>query len=134
MTSWMRRLLRGEAGFTTVEMIITIVVGGLVMAAVFPIFLLVSRVERTFSASAQARAVGIIAEQTIGQDLRTYAVVRTGPQTLVGMDGEVRESGLVFVDGELWHAHAGDGTQLLAGEHVQVDALNGLELTVTPKR
>jgi membrane-bound serine protease (ClpP class) len=60
--------------------------------------------------------------------------VTTGPQTLIGMNGDVRESGLVFVDGELWHAHTSDGTPLLAGEHVQVDALNGLELTVTPKR
>jgi membrane-bound serine protease (ClpP class) len=59
--------------------------------------------------------------------------VTTGPQALIGMNGEVRESGLVFVDGELWHAHTSDGTHLLAGEHVQVDALNGLELTVTPK-
>ena len=60
--------------------------------------------------------------------------VASGPQMIVGMDGEVRESGLVFVDGELWRAHAGDGTQLRAGEHVAVDALNGLELTVTPQR
>jgi membrane-bound serine protease (ClpP class) len=58
--------------------------------------------------------------------------VRTGPQTLVGMNGEVRGSGFVFVDGELWRAHTSDGTQLLAGEHVEVNALNGLELTVTP--
>ena len=55
-------------------------------------------------------------------------------RSIVGMDGEVRELGLVFVGGELWQAHASDGTQLLAGEHVEVDALNGLELTVTPKR
>jgi len=48
------------------------------------------------------------------------------------MNGEVRGSGLVFVDGELWRAHTSDGTQLLAGEHVEVNALNGLELTVTP--
>jgi membrane-bound serine protease (ClpP class) len=60
--------------------------------------------------------------------------VTTGPQTLIGMNGDVRENGLVFVDGELWHAHSSDGTQLLSGEHVEVDALNGLELTVTPKR
>ncbi len=60
--------------------------------------------------------------------------VTTGPQMLVGMNGDVREHGLVFVDGELWHAHTSDGTQLVAGEHVEVDALNGLELTVTPKR
>src|SRR2546430_13431529 len=48
------------------------------------------------------------------------------------MNGEVRGSGLVVVDGELWRAHTSDGTQLLAGEHVEVNALNGLELTVTP--
>jgi len=60
--------------------------------------------------------------------------VTTGPQTLIGMNGDVRENGLVFVDGELWHAHTSDGTRLLPGEHVQVDALNGLELTVIPKR
>jgi membrane-bound serine protease (ClpP class) len=60
--------------------------------------------------------------------------VLLGPQTLVGMSGEVREGGLVFVAGELWHAHADDGTQLLAGERVEVDDLRGLELTVTPIR
>jgi membrane-bound ClpP family serine protease len=60
--------------------------------------------------------------------------VTTGPQTIVGMNGEVRQGGFVFVDGELWQAHASDGTQLRAGEHVAVDALNGLELTVTPQR
>ena len=60
--------------------------------------------------------------------------VKTGPQTLVGTSGEVRLDGLVFVDGELWRAHASDGSPLLAGERVQVDALDGLELTVTPLR
>ena len=60
--------------------------------------------------------------------------VKTGPQTLVGMSGVVRLDGLVFVDGELWRAHASDGSQLLAGERVEVDALDGLELTVTPLR
>jgi membrane-bound serine protease (ClpP class) len=57
--------------------------------------------------------------------------VALGPQTLVGMNGEVREGGLVYVAGELWQAHARDGSQLRAGERVQVDALSGLELTVT---
>jgi len=83
MTSWMRRLVREQAGFTIVEMIVTVAVGGLVMAAVFPIFLLVNRVEQTFSANAHARALGLLAEQAFEQDLRTYAVVETGPQTLV---------------------------------------------------
>jgi membrane-bound serine protease (ClpP class) len=60
--------------------------------------------------------------------------VKTGPQTIVGSEGEVRDSGLVFADGELWRAHASDGSQLRAGERVEVEALDGLELTVTPVR
>jgi membrane-bound serine protease (ClpP class) len=56
--------------------------------------------------------------------------VAVGPQTLVGMNGEVREGGLVYVAGELWHAHTPDGSELQAGQRVQVDALSGLELTV----
>jgi membrane protein implicated in regulation of membrane protease activity len=58
--------------------------------------------------------------------------VRTGPQALVGAAGEVRPDGLVFVGGELWRAHASDGSQLRAGERVEVRARDGLELTVTP--
>jgi membrane-bound serine protease (ClpP class) len=60
--------------------------------------------------------------------------VKTGPQTLVGASGEVRESGLVFADGELWRAHTKDGSQLRPGERVEVEALDGLELTVTHVR
>jgi membrane protein implicated in regulation of membrane protease activity len=60
--------------------------------------------------------------------------VKTGPQTLVGASGEVRESGLVFADGELWRAHTNDGSQLRPGERVEVEALDGLELTVTRVR
>jgi membrane-bound serine protease (ClpP class) len=60
--------------------------------------------------------------------------VKTGPQTLVGSSGEVRESGLVFADGELWEARTSDGSQLRPGERVEVEALDGLELTVTHVR
>jgi membrane-bound serine protease (ClpP class) len=60
--------------------------------------------------------------------------VKMGPQTLVGAEGEVRLDGLVFVDGELWRAHTSDGSQLHAGERVEVRARNGLELTVAPFR
>jgi membrane-bound serine protease (ClpP class) len=59
--------------------------------------------------------------------------VTTGPQALVGANGEVRANGLVFIDGELWRAHTSDGSELLPGERVEVDALDGLELTVTPQ-
>jgi membrane-bound serine protease (ClpP class) len=60
--------------------------------------------------------------------------VKTGSQMLVGAEGEVRSGGVVFVNGELWHAHMSDGTQLLPGEQVEVKALEGLELTVKPVR
>ena len=56
--------------------------------------------------------------------------VSVGPQTIVGRTGEVRAPGLVFVNGELWHAHAGDDSELVPGERVEVEAVEGLELTV----
>ena len=56
--------------------------------------------------------------------------VKTGAQMMIGKTGEVRSPELVFVDGALWSAKAADGTPLTPGEHVQVDAVNGLVLTV----
>jgi membrane-bound serine protease (ClpP class) len=60
--------------------------------------------------------------------------VLMGPQTLLGAPGVVREGGVVLVRGELWRAHADDGSGLYAGEQVEVRALDGLELTVAPIR
>jgi membrane-bound serine protease (ClpP class) len=56
--------------------------------------------------------------------------VKVGPQTIVGRTGEVRGPGLVFVNGELWRAHADDDSTLVPGETVHVEAVRGLELTV----
>jgi membrane-bound serine protease (ClpP class) len=56
--------------------------------------------------------------------------VSVGPQAIVGKTGEVRGPGLVFVNGELWQAHAEDDSELVAGEQVEVEAVRGLELTV----
>ncbi|MGH3026388.1 MAG: NfeD family protein, partial [Gaiellaceae bacterium] len=56
--------------------------------------------------------------------------VKVGPQSIVGRKGEVRAPGLVFVNGELWQAHAGDDSELVPGEEVQVESVRGLELTV----
>jgi membrane-bound serine protease (ClpP class) len=59
----------------------------------------------------------------------------TGREGLVGQVGEVRESleprGMVFVGGELWRAVSTAGPVPVGGE-VQVVAVNGLTLTVTP--
>ena len=56
--------------------------------------------------------------------------VTVGPQTIVGKTGEVRAPGLVFVNGELWQAHAEDDSELVPGEEVEVEAIHGLRLTV----
>jgi membrane-bound serine protease (ClpP class) len=55
-----------------------------------------------------------------------------GAHRLVGVPGQVRGDGLVFVDGELWHANTADGTPLEPGENVVVEAVDpeGLHLVV----
>ena len=56
--------------------------------------------------------------------------VTTGVHTMVGQTAEVRGPGLVFVDGALWQAHAADESELVPGEEVEVQAVDGLQLTV----
>jgi membrane-bound serine protease (ClpP class) len=51
-----------------------------------------------------------------------------GPHEIVGMEGVVREGGLVYVNGELWQASAEGGLQ--PGERVQVEGVDGLRLRV----
>jgi membrane-bound serine protease (ClpP class) len=55
-----------------------------------------------------------------------------GAHRLVGESGQVRGDGLVFVDGELWHADTADGSPLEPGESVVVEAVDpeGLHLVV----
>ncbi len=57
--------------------------------------------------------------------------VIVGPQRVVGDDAVVRDPRHVFVDGELWRAHPADGGELVPGERVRVDRVDGLELTVS---
>jgi membrane-bound serine protease (ClpP class) len=52
------------------------------------------------------------------------------PLRVIGADAVVRSPGQVFVEGELWRAHRADGGDLVPGEHVRVEAVEGLELTV----
>jgi membrane-bound serine protease (ClpP class) len=56
--------------------------------------------------------------------------VLVGPGDIVGMQGVVREGGLVQVHGELWKAKAGE--PLRTGQRVEVDQLDGLTLHVHP--
>ena len=56
--------------------------------------------------------------------------VATGVHTMVGQTGEVRAPGLVFVDGALWQAQTDDESELVPGEEVEVQGVDGLQLTV----
>jgi membrane-bound serine protease (ClpP class) len=49
---------------------------------------------------------------------------------VVGEEAVVRTPGQVYVAGELWRAHRADGGDLVPGEHVHVEGVDGLELTV----
>jgi membrane-bound serine protease (ClpP class) len=61
------------------------------------------------------------------------APVEVDPNMIAGSIGEVRDNGLVFVNGELWQARTTGGEQLRPGERVRVDSLDGLVLTVHPE-
>jgi membrane-bound serine protease (ClpP class) len=54
--------------------------------------------------------------------------VAVGPEQIIGLEGVVRGDGQVFVRGELWRARSDDPLQ--PGERVQVDARDGLTLSV----
>jgi membrane-bound serine protease (ClpP class) len=59
--------------------------------------------------------------------------VATGIQKMIGQSAEVRGPGLVFVDGALWQARAADDSELVPGERVRIQAVDGLRLTVAPE-
>ncbi|HVS84636.1 MAG TPA: nodulation protein NfeD [Gaiellaceae bacterium] len=59
--------------------------------------------------------------------------VTVGPDRFLGDVGVVRDTAHVFVEGELWHAHRADGSELVPGEEVRVERIDGLELTVSGK-
>jgi membrane-bound serine protease (ClpP class) len=56
--------------------------------------------------------------------------VSVGPTRVLGADAVVRTPRQVFVAGELWRARRSDGGRLVPGEHVRVEGVDGLELTV----
>src|SRR2546428_5198853 len=78
----MIRTLRFQGGYTLVETVVGVTVGAIVMAAIFPVFLLLYRVETTWGDAKQARASGLLAEDTLLRDLRAYEVVSLSPLVL----------------------------------------------------
>jgi prepilin-type N-terminal cleavage/methylation domain-containing protein len=75
--------IRCQRGYTLVETIVAVAVGAIVMAAIFPTFLLLYRVETTWGDRTQARASGLLAEDSLLRDLRAYHVQTTGQDILV---------------------------------------------------
>jgi prepilin-type N-terminal cleavage/methylation domain-containing protein len=72
-----------QRGYTLVDLLVTLAVGGIVLGAAFPLFLLLYRSETSFSRAAQARAGGLLAEESLLRDIRTFQVTGTGNNTLV---------------------------------------------------
>jgi membrane-bound serine protease (ClpP class) len=73
-------------------------------------------------------AIGIAATLALLLGIAFSRVVRVarrpaavGTEGLVGGEAVVRRDGLVALNGELWRAHAADGSPLVAGEHVRVE-------------
>jgi membrane-bound serine protease (ClpP class) len=73
-------------------------------------------------------ALGIAATLALLLGLALTRVVRVarrpaavGSSGLVGSEAVVRRDGLVALNGELWRAHAADGSPLVVGEHVRVE-------------
>jgi membrane-bound serine protease (ClpP class) len=62
-----------------------------------------------------------------------HSPIEVGPQLIAGSIGEVRDNGLVFVNGELWQARTPTGEKLRPGERVRVESFDGLVLTVRPE-
>jgi membrane-bound serine protease (ClpP class) len=56
----------------------------------------------------------------------------TGVVSIVGQTGTVRSSGMVFVKGELWRAETVDGTALVPGSQVNIEAVEEMKLIVRP--
>ncbi len=65
-----------------------------------------------------------------------HGAVHTGAEEMIGAHGVVRSRldplGHVFVRGALWRAHTADDRPLDVGEEVDVEAIDGLTLTVAP--
>lgn len=72
-----------QDGYTVVEMIITMALTTIVSGAIFSSFLLLDRIQTAWEQRDQARAVGVLAEQSLLRDVQTYKVSLAAPNSLV---------------------------------------------------
>lgn len=78
-----RSRLSAQGGYTVVEMIVTMALTTIVSAAIFSSFLVLDRIQSAWEERDQARAVGVVAEQSLIRDVHAYKVSTVGPNTLV---------------------------------------------------
>ncbi len=80
-----------------------------------------------------AVALGAVWAFAVGKAWQVrHKPVEVDPQMIAGAVGEVRDNGLVYVNGELWQARTPGGEDLRPGERVRVESLDGLVLNVRP--
>jgi Tfp pilus assembly protein PilW len=70
-------LHRDQSGLSAVELIITMALTGIVLGAIFSVYLLLYRVQTTWQDKSQARATGLVAEESLQRDLQRYIVINT---------------------------------------------------------
>jgi type II secretory pathway component PulJ len=89
-----------------VEMIVTVALVAVVVAAIFPVFVVLYRLFDTWEGQAQARVTGLSAELAIARDVRAYGVVQTGtssstdPSPVAGLVLQAAPNPVVIGDGD----------------------------------
>lgn len=78
----MRPALKGQAGFTLVEVIITLALGSMITAAMMSAFLVLARVQGGLEERVQVQQVTAIAEERLAADVASLHVVAARPGVL----------------------------------------------------
>lgn len=77
-----RSRLAAQDGYTAVEMVITMALTAIMSGAIVSSFLVLDRIQTAWEQRDQARAVGVLAEQSLLRDVQAYQVWTVG-STLV---------------------------------------------------
>lgn len=80
-----RSRLAAQDGYTALEMIITMALTAIVSGAIISSFLVLDRIQTAWEQRDQARAVGVLAEESLMRDVQAYQV--TGQGTTLKLQG-----------------------------------------------
>ena len=82
-----RLRLGSQGGYTVVEMIITMSLTTIVSGALFSSFLVLDRIQTAWEQRDQARAIGVLAEQSLLRDVQAYDVVKPVAKNTLKLQG-----------------------------------------------